>query len=161
MPKSHAQSDSVLQRLKGLTAPPIAETWVNLLTTLPTDSIPQGYVEWRSATSTIIPRKRVYGSSSDGSPSWSSPTVDGNAKKVVNVGSVSWSETELATLLDGTQVIKGVGVWKSGNVVYADGVPMIMFLTDLIYWEPLPSNLTVKNGEAVVFLDGNLKVTEQ
>lgn len=149
MPKSHAQSDKVLQRFNGLTAPPIAETWVNLLTTLPTSSIPDGWVEWRSDETTIIPRIRVYSQQSEGSPYWSSPSVEGNAKKIVNVGSLNWTSNDLGTLLDGTQVIKGVGIWSHQTS------------TALIYWEPLPSNLTITNGEAVVFLDGDLKVTEQ
>jgi hypothetical protein len=62
-------------------------------------------------------------------------------------------------LLDGSQTVLGVGVFTTVSTTYSSGVPTD--LTDLIYWQELPSSLTFTNDEAVVFLDGNLKVTEQ
>jgi len=159
MPKSHAQSDTILRRFIGSAASPIATTYVNLLTTMPTSSNPTGWVEWRSATDTPIDRIRIHGSSSSGSPYWSEPFVDSNLKYIKNIGLVIWSDTETQTLLDGSQTAVGVGVFTTASTTYSSGVPTD--LTDLIYWQELPSSLTFINEEAVVFLDGNLKVTEQ
>ena len=158
MPKSHAQSDTILRRFTGGTATPLTTTYVNLLTTMPTFSNPTGWVEWRSATDTPIVRKVV---NIDGAtePYWSEPFVDSNLKYIKNIGLVIWSDTETQTLLDGSQTVLGVGVFTTASTTYSSGVPTD--LTDLIYWQELPSSLTFTNEEAVVFLDGNLKVTEQ
>lgn len=162
MPKSHGQSDTILRRFMGGTATPLTTTYVNLLTTLPTFSNPTGWVEWRSATDTPIVRKVV---NVDGAtqPYWSEPFIDGNKKYVDNVGLINWTAAvDVATLLDGTQTILGVGVFDTLSCTYSGGVPENQAALDqLIYWEELPNNLIVSNGEAVVFLDGNLKVTEQ
>ena len=159
MPKSHAQSDTILRRFTGSAASAISSTYVNLLTTLPTFSNPTGWVEWRSATNTPLARIRVFSSSSDGSPYWSDPFIDENLKYIKNVGTVVWSTTDTDVLLDDSQTVVGVGVFTTVSTAYTDGVPQS--LNDLVYWQELPSSLTFTNQEAVTFLDGNLKVTEQ
>jgi len=158
MPKSHAQSDTILRRFTGSTAPSIPTTYVNLLTTLPTSSNPTGWVEWRESENAIIVRKQVY---TDGatSPYWNDPEVQGDAKIVDNNGGISWSTTDLGTLLDGAQVLKGVGVFTTATTSYTNGEPGS--LADLIYWAPLSSDMNITSGESVVFLDGSIQITEQ
>ena len=158
MPKSHGQSDTILRRFTGGTATPFASTYVNLLTAVPTVSTPTGWVEWRSATNTPIDRKVVNNDSST-QPYWSDPFINQNQKYIKNTGSISWTSSDTTTLLDGSQTVVGVGVFTSASTSYTSGIPDV--LTDLVYWTELPNNLTFVNNEAVLFLDGDLKVTEQ
>lgn len=160
MPKSHAQSDTILRRFIGSAASPFSATYVNLLTAAPTASNPTGWVEWRSATNTPIVRKRVFNSTqTDGSPYWSDPFIDSNLKYIKNTNAIQWDTLDTTTLLDASQTVVGVGVFTSASTSYASGVPDV--LTDLVYWTELPNSLTFTNTEAVVFLDGDFKVTEQ
>lgn len=159
MPKSHAQSDTILRRFMGTAASSITATYVNLLTAVPTGSEPTGWVEWRSATDTAIVRKRIYAVSSDGSPYWQGPTVDGDAKKITNSAGVEWGGSDVATLLDDSQLIVGVGVFTTSSTTYSSGAPNS--LADLIYWNTLTNNITASENGTVVFLAGDIKVTEQ
>ena len=163
MPKSHAQSDTILRRFIGVTASSFPATYVNLLTAAPTASNPTGWVEWRSETNTPIVRKQVFNSlQTDGSPYWSDPFIDSNLKYIKNTNAISWASSDTTTLLDASQTVVGVGVFTTVETQYgnnASGTPDV--LTDLVYWTELPNSLTFVNNEAVLFLDGDLKVTEQ
>jgi len=151
MGKSHGESDKFLRRFTGSPVPIISETWVALLTVMPTSSSPTGYQEWRETDTVIIVRKRVYPEIQvDTSLTyWSLPAVDGSAKEIHNVNGVRWSTSETTTLLDGSETILGVGIFGSSTG------------SDLLYWNEITTTLTVSQGEAVVFLDGKIKVTEQ
>jgi len=154
MGKSHGESDKFLRRFAGDTVPSISETWVGLLTVMPTSSSPTGYQEWRETddpSDVIIVRKRVYPGvqSNTTLPYWSDPAVDGSAKEIHNTNGVRWISTETSTLLNGAETVLGVGIFASETG------------SDLIYWNELTTNMTVSQGESVVFLDGKIKVTEQ
>jgi len=158
MGKSHGQSNAVLLRFVGTTAPAISTTYVGLLTTMPTANDPVGWVEWREAENTPIDRIRIYQDSDDGTPSWSDPAIEGNTYETHNVGGTQWGGTDLAILLDGSQLVVGAGVFTTASTTYTDGVPDT--LNHLIYWNTFANSLTVTQGESVTFLTGKIKVTE-
>ena len=160
MPKSWLQSEHVLRRFTNHDAPKFATTYVGLLTATPTASNPTGWVEWREAENTPIDRIRVFSTDpSDGTPYWSPPASEGDTYETHNINGLSWSSSDTATLLDDSQVILGAGVFTTASTSYTAGVPDS--LSDLIYWNTFTSSKTVSEQEAVVFLTGGIKITEQ
>ena len=158
MPKSWSQSEIILRRFTTADASILAETWVSLLTIMPTTSNPTGWVEWRSAADTPIVRQRVYQTADATEPMWTPPASEDNTYETHNSSGVTWSTSDTATLLTGSQTILGVGVFITSSTSYSSGVPTS--LVDLIYWNTLTTNLAVAQGESVTFLTGKIKVTE-
>ena len=158
MPKSWLQSELILRRFTNADASIFTETWVGLLTTMPTASNPTGWVEWREAEDTPIVRKRVYQTADATEPMWTPPASEDNTYETHNSSGVTWSASDVATLLTGSQTILGVGVFITSSTSYSSGVPTS--LVDLIYWNTLTNNLTVTQDESVTFLTGKIKVTE-
>ena len=160
MTKSWLQSELVLRRFTIAAAPIFTETYIGLLTSIPTASNPVGWVEWFASTDTPVNRIRVFQTDpEDGTPYWSTPESEGDTYETHNVNGVRWSDADTNPLLDGSETIVGVGVFTSSSTTYTDGIPNLP--NDLIYWNTLTTNLTATQGEAVVFLDGKIKVTEQ
>jgi len=160
MSKSWLQSQIVLRRFTNNVAPIIPETWVGLLTVMPTASNPTGWVEWREAENTPIDRIRIFQGDEEPliPPYWSNPESEGNTYETHNVGGVRWSSVQTTPLATGSQTIVGVGIFTSESTTYSDGEPEN--LTQLIYWNTLTNSLTVTQGESVTFLTGKIKVTE-
>lgn len=164
MTKSWLQSELVLRRFTIAAAPIFTETYIGLLTSIPTASNPVGWVEWFASTNTPVNRIRVFqtdpvSGDPDGEPHWSTPESEGDTYETHNVNGVRWSDADTNPLLDGSETIVGVGVFTSSSTTYTDGIPTSP--NDLIYWNTLTTNLTATQGESVVFLDGKIKVTEQ
>jgi len=170
MGKSHGESTSILERLKGSYAPAITATYISLLRLAPTSSEPTNWIEWGVADTdppgSAVPRVRVFDAVQADTtlPYWSSVATysgDPDRREIHNINGVSWNTVTLPA----TQSVVAVGVFKTASTSYTynsvSEVAESDSVLDLVYWDSIASAVTVANGETVLFMDSKIRVTEK
>ena len=169
--KTFTVSDYALNRLRNIAAPGVAATYVNCLRVAPTLNSPDQWVEWgvedTVGLGTAVSRIQVFESDQgDGTPYWSAPqqsAVYPSKREIYNNNGIRFG----AVSLPAATTIVAMGVFSSATSTYeynagtSKAEVAASDLPDLLYWELVVPNISVNDGETLVFLATKFKVTEQ